>query len=62
MLAFNEPYFTPGGWHEAKCVIGKSRSASNEFDIPDGIFCESFPVENRGIEKSDLVDSLMFQP
>ena len=32
------------------------------FDIPDGIFCESFPVEHRGIEKSDLVDSLIFQP
>ena len=32
------------------------------FDIPDGIFCESFPVEHRGIEKSDLVNSLIFQP
>ena len=23
LLAFNEPYFTPGRWHEAKCVIWK---------------------------------------
>ena len=32
------------------------------FDVPDGIFCESFPFEHRGIEKRDLVDSLIFQP
>ena len=31
-------------------------------DVPDGIFCESFPFEHRGIEKRDLVDSLIFQP
>ena len=32
------------------------------FDVPDGIFCESFSFEHRGIGKSDLVDSLIFQP
>ena len=32
------------------------------FDVPDEIFCESFPFKHRGIEKSDLVDSLIFQP
>ena len=32
------------------------------FDVPDGIFCESFPFEHRGIEKSDLVNFLIFQP
>ena len=25
------------------------------FDVPDGIFCESFPFEHCAIEKSDLV-------
>ena len=32
------------------------------FDVPFEIFCESFPFEDRGIEESDLVDSLIFQP
>ena len=32
------------------------------FDVPDGIFCESFPFEHHVNEKSDLVDSLIFQP
>ena len=32
------------------------------FDFPDGIFCESFSFEHRGIEKSDLIDFLIFQP
>ena len=42
VLAFNEPYFTPGGWHEAKCVIGKSRSAFNEFWYPRWNFLRIF--------------------
>ena len=25
------------------------------FDVPDGIFCESFPFEHCSIEESDLV-------
>ena len=32
------------------------------FDVSDGIFCESFPFEHHVNEKSDLVDSLIFQP
>ena len=32
------------------------------FDVPDGIFGESFPIEHRGIYKSNLIDSLIFQP
>ena len=31
-------------------------------DVPHEIFGESFPFEHRGIKKSDLVDSLIFQP
>ena len=46
-----KPYFTPGGWHE---VEGLGRLVMG-FDVPDGIFCESFPFEHCAIEKSDLV-------
>ena len=63
MLAFNEPHFTPGRWHEAKYEILEVLGLHiMSFDIPDGIFCESFSFEHRGTEKSDLVDSLIFQP
>ena len=46
-----DPYFTPGGWHEAKDVGWLVVSV----DIQDGILCESFPFKHCGVEKSDFV-------